>query len=310
MKTPSPVLAFSLALLLLVAVVIISVNPCNAQVQAEERTALQAHPPQSIAGKAGAAASSGASAAASTAAPSAKAFTLPPGSTLLAELSGSLKAKKLKPGDKVKAVLVQDIVARGRIVARSESKLTGHVTEVKVRSADNPESRLGIVFEKILLKHHQQVEIEAVVQALAPPVFRRSRVDEPDQMMPPPMLGAANSPGISPVGRGTSSSSSGSRSTGNSTSALASAAAEMETVTAVQSNPGSNPGDSVSNIRTVAASTAPITGGTGMHGVYGLKDLSLKTPTAHSSPGPVIVSTKSNVKLESGTQLVLLVVNK
>lgn len=309
MKPPSPVLAFSPAVLLLVAVVIISVNPCNAQAQAEERTALQAHPPQSIPGKAGTSARSGASAA-SAVTPSTHTFTLPPGSTLLAELSGSLKAKKLKPGDKVKAVLAQDILLRGKIVAKSESKLIGHVTEVKVRSADSPESRLGVVFEKILLKHHQQVEIAAVVQALAPPVFRRSRVDEPDQMMPPPMLSPVNSPNINPVGRGTSSSSSGGRSAGNSTSALASAAADMGAVTTVQSNPGSNPGDSVSNIRTVAASTEPITGGTGMHGVYGLKDLSLKISTTHSNPGPVIVSTKSNVKLESGTQLVLLVVNK
>lgn len=246
----------------------------------------------------------------SAAAPAIKPLTLAHGTTLLAELSSTLKAKKLKPGDKVKAVLTQDVIARGKIVAKAESKLVGHVTEVKVRDAQNPESSLGVVFDKILLKHHKEVEIEAVVQALAPPVFRRSRVDEPDQMMPPPMLSPVNNPGISTVGRGSSSSSSGGRSAGNSNTTLASAASDMGTVATVQSNPGGNPGDSVSNIRTVAASTQPITGGRGMHGVYGLKDLSLKSSATHPSPGSVIVSTKSNVKLESGTQLVLLVVNK
>jgi hypothetical protein len=40
-------------------------------------------------------------------------------------------------------------------------------------------------------------------------------------------------------------------------------------------------------------------------GVRGLKGLSLSTVPSASTPGPVIVSNTDNVKLESGTQILL-----
>jgi len=46
-----------------------------------------------------------------------------------------------------------------------------------------------------------------------------------------------------------------------------------------------------------------------MHGVYGLKGLALAAPGSAAESGPAIISTKSDVKLESGTQVILLVVN-
>jgi hypothetical protein len=49
---------------------------------------------------------------------------------LLAEFAGSINARKLKPGDKVKAHVVQDVLSHGRIVIPEKSHLVGHVTEV------------------------------------------------------------------------------------------------------------------------------------------------------------------------------------
>src|SRR6185312_15384058 len=164
------------------------------------------------------------------------------GSTILAELSGSLNARKLKPGDKVKAVLAQDLLAGGQIIAKVNSRVLGHVTEIKRRSESDPESRLGVVFDKILLKKHQELDFQAIVQALAPPVVRRSRVDEPDQMMPPGVRRVGGD-SIATGGRG-----SGPRSTVP--VATMSSATVLGPVATVQSNPGSNPGDSVSRIRT------------------------------------------------------------
>lgn len=293
MKPPASSITF-----LFLSLFALNSAPCGAQARGDQ-------PPSSMAGKVEMSAATRSSATA----PAVNRLTLAHGTTLLAELSGTLKAKKLKPGDRVKAVLTQDVIAGGKLVAKSESKLVGHVTEVKVRDAQSPESRLGVVFDKILLKHHKEVEIEAVVQALAPPVLRRSRVDEPDQMMPPPMLSPINNSAINTVGRGTGAASASGRTASN-TATLASVTNDLGTITTVQSNPGSNPGDSVSSVRAAAAHTRPISGGTGVHGVYGLKNLSLKAPNMNSNPGPVIVSTKSDVKLESGTQLVLLVVSK
>jgi hypothetical protein len=237
-------------------------------------------------------------------APAAKPRVIALGSTILAEFSGSLNVKKLKPGDKVKAVLAQDLLAGGQIIAKVDSKLIGHVTEIKRRSESDPESRLGVVFDKILLKKHREVDIQAIVQALAPPVVRRSRVDEPDQMMPPPTLSVT-----SPLpGQSGSRSSSTNRSTSSATT-LATTMGTVGPMTTVGSTPGMNPGNGLSHVKTQASTASPASGGVGMHGVYGLKGLALAAPSSDSQSGPAIVSTKSDVKLESGTQVVLLVVN-
>ena len=227
------------------------------------------------------------------------------GTTLLAEFSGSLNVKKLKPGDKVKAVLAQDLLAGGQIIARVDSKLIGHVTEIKQRNATDPESRLGVVFDKIILKKHRELNFQAIVQALAPPVQRRSRVDEPDQMMPPPTLTVGSSfPGQS----SNRNSSSSNRSTSTATT-LATTMGTTGPMTTVGSTPGMTPGDGLSRARTQASTTAPASAGVGMHGVYGLKGLALAAPGSAAESGPAIISTKSDVKLESGTQVILLVVN-
>src|SRR5258708_10869870 len=119
---------------------------------------------------------------------------------VLAEFTGSLNVKKLKPGDRVKAMVTQDVLSHGRIIIPEESKLLGHVTEVKARGQEDTESRLGIVFDKVLLKHHEAMDFQGVVQALAPPVLRKSKVDEPDPMIFP----ASRSPvgQTSPLGGG------------------------------------------------------------------------------------------------------------
>ena len=227
---------------------------------------------------------------------------IPLGSTLVAEFSGSLNAKKLKLGDKVKAKLAQDLIAGGKLVAKSGSQLLGHVTELKKRTSDDPESRIGVVFDKILLKKHRELDFEAIVQALAPPVLRRSRVDEPDQMMPPAVLSPGG--GSGPVGSNRSGRSVSSMTT------LSSSVVTLGPMATVQSNPGSLPGDSLGNARTDRIrGGSPLSGGVGMHGVYGLKNLALAPPAPGVNSGPAIVSSKSDVKLQNGTQVIILVVD-
>jgi hypothetical protein len=244
----------------------------------------------------------GAAAALKTPQPASNPKILAPGTTIVAEFAGSLNVKKLKAGDKVKAVLAQDLIAGGRLVAKYGSKVIGHVTEVKRRSDNDSESRLGVVFDKILLKKHQELDFQAIVQALAPPVLRRSRVDEPDQMMPPAVLRVGGG-SISSGGRGSNRTTSTNTTTSSSVSMLGPLAT-------VQSTPGMNPGDSMSTIKTGnGSSSTVISGGIGMHGVYGLKNLELRPPAPGTNSGPAIVSTKSDVKLQGGTQVVILVVN-
>lgn len=74
------------------------------------------------------------------------------GSILYAVLTKTVDAKKAKVGDPVSAVLVADVLAHGKIVVKHDSKLVGHVTEVQVHTKEQPESRLGIVFDKAITK--------------------------------------------------------------------------------------------------------------------------------------------------------------
>ena len=90
------------------------------------------------------------------------------GSMLYAELSKTVDAKKAKAGDPVSAVLLADVLSHGKIVARRDSKLAGRVTEAQPHTKDNPESRLGIVFDKVILKGGQEIPLSAVLIALRP----------------------------------------------------------------------------------------------------------------------------------------------
>ncbi|HEX9256404.1 MAG TPA: hypothetical protein VF938_12705, partial [Candidatus Angelobacter sp.] len=96
-------------------------------------------------------------------------------SYMLVELTKALTAKKLKPGDKVKAEVAQDVVSHGKVIIPVETELIGHVTEVCPHDSANAESRLGIVFDKILLKHFHDINFQAVVQTVGPPAPRPSR---------------------------------------------------------------------------------------------------------------------------------------
>src|SRR5260370_20528704 len=91
------------------------------------------------------------------------------GTNIQAELTKSLDAKKAKAGDEVTAKVTQDVRSNGQVVIHKGSKLVGHVTEVKARSKEDSESRLGLAFDRAVLKNGEQVVLGAAVQALAPP---------------------------------------------------------------------------------------------------------------------------------------------
>lgn len=239
--------------------------------------------------------------AAAGATTSAAAPVKPKGSYMLVELTRTLKAKKLKVGDKVKAEVSQDVVSHGKVIIPVETKLVGHVTEVSARDSGHPESRLGIVFDRILLKHYHDINFEAVVQAVAQPVIRKSRVDEPSQMLPPSMVGGG-ARGAVPTGRGIGASSGGGNQGGSGGSASLSAITTQSPVTIKTST----------SPRVDSSPDALETGSDGQsmsigmpQGVTGLKGLSLSSAPSPSTPGPVIVSNTENVKLDSGTQILL-----
>ena len=240
--------------------------------------------------------------------PAAKTETVKPkGSYILVELSNTLKAKKLKVGDKVKAEVSQDVVSHGKVIIPVETKLVGHVTEVSARDSTNPESRLGIVFDRILLKRFRDINFEAVVQSVSQPVVRKSKVDEPSQMLPPSMVGGVSRDAPSgPPGRGSTSSSS-SRSASGSGSRVSASVSTFQTPITVKQSPSTHVDSSAALLATATESTGkPMSVGM-PRGVFGLKGLSLSTAPSSNTPGPVIVSNTDNVRLDSGTQILLQV---
>jgi hypothetical protein len=124
------------------------------------------------------------------------------GSILYAELTKTIDAKKAKVGDPVSAVLVADVLAHGKIVLRHDSKLVGHVTEVQVHTKEEPESRLGIVFDKAVTKGgdipFQSLLLairpgeRPVVDVPAPPSPRGNSSPQPMQTNPSPQVPQIN----------------------------------------------------------------------------------------------------------------------
>ena len=245
-----------------------------------------------------------AEAAAATVTPKVAAETVKPkASYMLVELSNGLKAKKLKVGDKVKAEVSQDVISHGKVIIPVETKLIGHVTEVSPRDSAHPESRLGIVFDRILLKHFRDIDFKAVVQAVAQPVIRHSRVDEPSQMLPPSMIGGGMRDNSAAPTGGRGSSGSQNRTVTNAGTSSGSSLTQFQAPITVKESPSTH-AESAGALLAVASNGKPMSVGM-PQGVFGLKGLSLSTAPSAGTPGPVIVSNTDNVKLDEGTQILL-----
>jgi hypothetical protein len=215
------------------------------------------------------------------------------GTDVVVELNKTVDAKKAKVGEKVKATVIQDVVSHGRVVIRTGSKLIGHVAEVKPRSKTDPESRLAIIFDKAILKGGGEMTFNAAIRALAPP-SRASMVDKPDLMLPPgmgTMGGSSSNAGPQPMGRAT----------------ITRGAPNTSQITPANNNAGAQTGTTLTSPTGGASSGGNESAGmlsTRSRGVFGLLGLKLLTS---GSQGSVVTCTGRNVKLESGTQIVVQV---
>jgi hypothetical protein len=187
------------------------------------------------------------------------------------ELSKSVDANKAKSGDPVEARLMQDVKPDDQVVLHRGARLVGHLTEAQSRSKENPESRLGIVFEKAVGKGGEEFAFTAVVIALAPPRDAQANI-----------AGDRNSLGSGP-GMGGKPFGAGNAVGGPS----ASAAPAVEAATQGLGGSGTLTAES--------------------RGAIGLPGVALKPSVVDGVQGTAVVSGDRNVKLESGTQMVLLV---
>lgn len=209
------------------------------------------------------------------------------GTEVVAELDKSVDAKKARVGDAVKATVTQDVLSHGKIVIRRGSKLVGHVTQTKVRSKEDRESRLGLIFDRAVLKHGGEIDFAAAVRALAPGV-RMSSVDGPDPMGAPPRSAMGSGGGPMPISSGSSSKG----------SAAGPPPGAMHQAAQAAMQAGAAPTGSTQDNGMM---------GGGSRGVFGLPGLRLSAEPG--GRGSIISCISHNVKLDSGTQLVLQVNN-
>ena len=96
-----------------------------------------------------------------------------PRTVFTAALKKTLKAKNTKQGETFTAELLDsreyDGSGASGIALPRGTKLVGHVTEVAVRSKDTQESRLGIVFDRAVLRKGTEIPIEAIILELSGP---------------------------------------------------------------------------------------------------------------------------------------------
>jgi len=222
----------------------------------------------------------------------------PKASYMLVELSHALKVKKLKVGDTIKAEVSQAVVSHGKVVIPVETKLLWHVTEVSARDGERTESRLGIVFDRILLSRHQQINFTGVVQAVSQAVVRTSLVDQPSQMLPPSMSGGGSRSPVATGRGGTSGLPNSGGVAARASGGDASASTIITSAPVVVKNSPSPRHESVAATLETDSTGKPLSIGM-PQGVTGIKGLSLSAVPSPGTPGPVIVSNTENVKLDS-----------
>jgi hypothetical protein len=209
-----------------------------------------------------------------------------PGSVIPVQITKTIDAKKVKPGDEVLALVTEDLKSQnGQIVVPKNTKITGKVTEAQARNKQEKESQVGIAFDHAVTKDGADVVLPMSIQAviarsyLAGNTNGNNNDNSSAQSSAQSMPQSPSSGGMSPGGRspGMQQPQSASPPSGN----------EQSTNTNANAHPH-----------------PAVTGQT--QGVLGIQNVTLAA-APNAEQGSVLSSDKNNVKLESGTLMLLRV---
>jgi len=201
------------------------------------------------------------------------------GSVIPVQLTKTIDAKKAKIGSEVDAKVTQDMKAQdGQVVVAKDTEVIGHITQAQPRTKDQKESQLGIAFDRAVLKNGTDLPLAVQIQAIVAP--QSASANENTAQPASPGAASPGSPNGGPGG--------------------------MQPGNSPQTPNGNVP---TGNWPTAAASNGgsalpPITGNT--QGVMGYSNMQLASAPS-GAKGSVISSQKNNVKLESGTFILLRV---
>ena len=226
------------------------------------------------------------------------------GTTIPATLTKPIDARKAKSGDQVVAKTTQDVRSDSGVVIPRGSRLVGHITDAKAKAKGDSESALGIAFDQAVLKNGQQIPLNASIRALA------ASANSASASMGDDNFGSANNSSI-----GSDVAASAPRTGGGLLGGAGNA------VGGTTSAVGNTAGGAVSGVGNTAAGVGANAGGTvsgasrgaagqlssQSQGVIGLNGLSLNSAASNTTSGSVITSAGKDVKLDSGTQMLLQV---
>ena len=218
------------------------------------------------------------------------------GATMEAELTKGIDAKKAKQGDPVIAKCTKEFKGSGNLRIPKNAKLIGHVTEVRARGKGQAQSTLAIAFDKAQLKDGREILFNATIQAIVAPPTVAMPMDNStgasDSVSTPSSASRPNGGGaLGGVNSTVNSATSAARAAGNTTGNVASTAGNVSSQAGAATT-----GSLGSSADTTLSSTTS--------GVVGLKGLQLDA-ASNTSQSSVIRSNSDNVRLESGTRLVL-----
>jgi len=171
----------------------------------------------------------------------------------------------------------------GEVLVPKDTKVTGHVTEVQARNKEQKESRLAIVFDRAVTKDGNTMQLPMSIQA----VIGQQQNNNLNALAGNEQAAVPSPGGGMPAGGGG----------GGRTGSMSSPQASNTTRPAAG-----------------AGTPAPDTSSNGPHpainaqtqGVIGIANLTL-SPASGGAQGSVMTSEKGNIKLESGTMLLLKV---
>jgi|ERR1700728_760734 hypothetical protein len=207
-----------------------------------------------------------------------------PGSVIPVLLTKTIDAKKVKTGDEVVAKVTQDLKStNGELIVAKDTKVLGHVTEAQARNKEQKESEVAIAFDRAVMTDGSQMQVPMSIQAI----------------IGPQNSGPQN-------GQSAGGGAGDNAPSGANTGAMGQRPGMGGSAPAAAPSAPAGGGDTSANAQNASA-RPPITAQT--QGVIGISHLTLApaaTPN-NAQGGSIVTSEKSNVKLESGTMMLLRV---
>lgn len=215
--------------------------------------------------------------------PASPALRVAPGTVIPVQLTKTIDAKKAKSGDEVQAKVTGDMRnPSGEVLVPKDTKVLGHITQAQPRSKEQPQSEVGIAFDHAVVKGKGDVPLPMSIQAIIARPNSNSAANDNAAASGPDMQQSSGRMGGTPSAGRPSTTPSGGQT-------------PMPTSPSGASAPAS---------QSAGAASPPISAKT--QGVVGIANLKLSA-AADSTQASMVSSEKDNVKLESGTFMLLRV---